>query len=620
LFSRSPRSDGARKPKRSFRDWKCFLPLLRPYRTALFAAMVAMILDAGLTVMRPWPLKVVIDRVLSHRPSRVPFIRAWLDASAHNPIHILWGACAATFLIALGTGTLTYFFTRALGNIGQRFAFDLRCHLFAHLQRLSLRFHDRQPLGDLITRLTSDADAIQDVLANGVIILVSNGFLLIGMATLMFWLNWRFALAALSAAPFLFLVVLRYSSKVKLAASKARTKTGVLASLAQETLASIRIVQGLAQEGQRDELFEAQGFTSLQASLEAVGYQARVAPFIDLLAAAGLIIVMYYGATQVLAGHLSTGDVVVFFAYVTNLYAPMRALSRFAYAANKAIIGAERIAEVINVRSDVIDRKNARPAPRLNGRMEFRDVAFEYVPGQPILSDINLTIEPGERVAVVGATGAGKSTFVSLLPRFYDPTRGAVCLNGEDIRNYSLQSLREQISLVLQDTLLFSGSIRDNIGFGRPNATQEEILAAAAAANADEFIQRLPDGYDSQVAERGATLSGGQKQRIAIARAILRDAPILILDEPTSGLDALAEAMVLDALERASAGRTTLMIAHRLSTVRFANRILVFDRGRIVEQGTHDELLARNGRYARLYHLQTATRRESPSLISTARP
>lgn len=597
--------------------WRCFLPLLRPHRTALFAAVVAMILDAALTVMRPWPLKVVIDRVLSHRPSRAPFLHAWLDSSAHTPMQILLGACVATFLIALGTGVFTYFFTRTLGNIGQRFAFDLRCRLFAHLQRLSLRFHDREPLGDLLTRLTSDTTALQDVLASGVIILGSNGCLLLGMVTVMLWLNWRFALAALSVAPLLFFVVLRYSLRIKDAARQARLSTGLLASVAQETLASIRIVQGLAQEGQRDELFEAQGVNSLQASLEAVGYQARVAPLIDLLAAIGLILVMYYGATRVLAGELSTGDVVVFFAYVTNLYAPMRALARFSYVSNRAIVGAERIADVLSVRSDVVDRKGARPAPRLNGRIEFRDVAFEYVPGQPVLSDINLTIEPGERIAVVGATGAGKTTFVSLIPRFYNPTRGGVFINGEDLRNYSLPSLRQQISLVLQDTLLFSGSIRDNIAFGRPGATREEIVAAAVAANADEFIQRMPECYDSHVAERGTTLSGGQKQRIAIARAILRDAPILILDEPTSGLDAVAESMVIDALERASSGRTTFMIAHRLSTVRFANRILVFDKGRIVEQGTHDQLLTHNARYARLYHLQTAARRETPALIST---
>ena len=559
-----------------------------------------MMLDAALTVMRPWPLKVVIDRVLSHKASRVPFLHSWLDSSAHTPMQILWGACAATFLIALGTGVFTYFFTRTLGNIGQRFAFDLRCHLFAHLQRLSLRFHDRQPLGDLITRLTSDTTAIQDVLASGVIILGSNGCLLLGMVTIMLWLNWRFALAALSVAPLLFVVVLRYSSRIKVAARQARLSTGLLASLAQETLASIRIVQGLAQEGQRDELFETQGANSLQASLEAVGYQARVAPLIDLLAAIGLILVMYY-----MIGHdeypATTGDVVVFFAYVTNLYAPMRALARFSYVSNRAVVGSERIAEVLNVRSDVVDRKGARPAPRLDGRIEFLDVAFEYVPGQPVLSDINLTIEPGERIAVVGATGAGKTTFVSLIPRFYDPARGAVLINGEDLRNYSLQSLREQISLVLQDTLLFRGSVAHNIGYGRAGATRDEIVAAAVRANAHEFIERMPDGYDTELGERATNLSGGERQRIAIARALVRDAPILVLDEPTTGLDAESSHLVLQGLHELMKGRTTIIISHDLHLIQKADRIVVIQQGRIEQTGGHAELLREGGLYASLH-------------------
>jgi subfamily B ATP-binding cassette protein MsbA len=441
-------------------------------------------------------------------------------------------------------------------------------------------------------------------------ILGSNFFLLAGMIVVMFWLNWRFALAALSVAPLLFVVVLRYRSRIKYAARQARISTGHMASLAQETLSSIRIVQGLAQEGKRDELFEERGVTSLQASLEAVRYQARVAPLIDLLAAIGLILVMWYGATRVMVGELSTGDVLVFFTYITSLYTPLRALARFSNVSNKAMIGAERIAEVMSVRSDIVDRKGARAAPRSLSTIEFRDVSFEYAPGQPVLSHVQMTVRPGEKIALVGATGAGKSTFVSLIPRFYDPTRGAVLIDGEDIRDYSLQSLREQISLVLQDSLLFGGTIRDNISFGRPEASHEEIVAAAVTANADEFIRRLPGGYDAPVSERGSTLSGGQRQRIAIARAILRSVPILILDEPTTSLDAVAEATVIDALERAAVGRTTFMIAHRLNTIRFADRILVFDKGRIVEQGTHEQLLTLHGRYARLYHLQTSLRRE----------
>jgi ATP-binding cassette subfamily B protein len=589
---------------------ECLLPLLRPFRKPLCWAGLAMILDAVLTVFRPWPLKVVIDRVLSHRPSRVPFLHAWLDNAPLSQLHILYGACGTTLIIAVSTGILTYYYIRTLGDVGQHFVFALRRNLFAHLQRLSLRFHDRQHTGDLITRLTSDIDAIQDMIANGISVFGSNMFLLAGMLILMFWLNWQFALAALSVAPLLFWTVFRYSNRIKIAAGKARASTGVLASLAQETLASIRIVQGLAQEEQQDERFRAQSTNSLQAYLEGIRYQARIWPIVDLLAATGLAMVMWYGATRVLAGVLSTGDVVVFFAYVTNLYAPMRQLARLSYMFNRASVGAERIAEVLTVRSEVIDSQGVRTAFRLKGSIEFQSVSFEYEPGQPVLSKINLAIAAGEKVAIVGATGAGKSTLVSLVPRLYDPSAGAVCIDGEDIRNYSVQSLREQISLVLQDALLFSGTIRENIAFGRPGASEQEVIGAAVTANADDFIQRLPDGYDTLVAERGATLSGGEKQRIAIARAVLRDAPILILDEPTSSLDAASERLVIDALDRAASGRTTLIIAHRLSTVRLADRIVVLEQGRVAEEGSRQELLARKGKYSHLYHLQLQVERD----------
>jgi subfamily B ATP-binding cassette protein MsbA len=487
------------------------------------------------------------------------------------------------------------------------------------MQQLSLRFHDTQRRGDLITRLTSDIQAIQDLISNGLIVFGSNTFLLIGMLILMFWLNWQFAFVALAVAPLLFWTVFRYTHRIKVATRQARVSTGLLASLAQETLASIRIVQGLAQEEQQNDRFQAQSQSSLRSYLEGVRYQARVAPLVDVFAAVGLALVMWFGATHVIEGQLTTGDMVVFFAYVTNLYSPMKALSRLSYTTSKASVGAERIADIMSVSSEVKDRQGAREVSQLKGEIEFRDVSFEYQSGQCVLSRINLHIASGEKLAIVGATGAGKSTLISLVPRLYDPSSGIVSIDAEDIRNYSVQSLRAQISLVLQDSLLFSGTIRENIAFGRPDASDQEIVAAAVVANAAEFIDGLPDGYETLVAEGGTTLSGGQKQRIAIARAILRSSPILILDEPTSGLDAASERTVIDALERAARGRTTLLIAHRLTTVRLADRIIVLDKGRIVEEGPHQELLSRRGKYAHLYSLQLAIEKEAILTLTDGR-
>jgi len=595
------------KMPKSLRLWiDHFLPLLRPYWEQLTLATSAVVLSGLLSVLRPWPLKVVIDQVLSHKPkhSHLPLLQPWLEHAQFTPWQILYGACAARISIALVSALLTHFSVRLLGNAGQRYVFTLRQNLFAHLQRLSLRFHDSQRTGDLTTRLTGDIQAIRDLISNTVTVFCSDGLQLIGMLVLMLWLDWRLTLVALSIIPLLVFAVFRHTIRLKEAARRARKSTGLMAALAQEALVSIRIVQGLAQEDQIEDRFRASNEDNLEANLESVSYQARVGPLVNIIGALGVTIVMWYGTTHALRGELTTGDVVIFFTYVTGFFRPIRAMGNFSYIFNRASVGAERIAEVLSVRTELADRKGARPAFRLRGAVTFRGVSFEYEQGRPVLHDINLAIAPGEKVAIVGATGAGKSTLVSLVPRFYDPTEGMVLGDGVDLRDFTLLSLREQISLVLQDSLLFSGTIRENIAFGRPEASEQEILNAARLANAHEFIVDLPNGYDSRVSERATTLSGGQKQRIAIARAILRDAPILILDEPTSSLDSVAEQAVMEALGRAADGRTTIIIAHRLSTVRLADRIIVLEDGQIVEQGTHNQLLSREGRYARLYNLQ----------------
>jgi ATP-binding cassette, subfamily B, bacterial len=461
-------------------------------------------------------------------------------------------------------------------------------------------------------RLTTDIQSVQDVVAGGITLLVANGLLLVGMVAVMFWLDWRFALVSLSLSPILLLTVFRYTRRIRVAARAARQSNGRLAAFAQETLAAIRIVQGLGRETLQETRFETQNRVSLDASLMGIRYQARIAPLVDVLAGGGLALVMGYGAAAVAAGRVTVGDVIIFFAYVTNLYAPMRALARLGSQISRATVGAERIGEILRIEREVEDRPGAVAAGHLRGALEFDRVSFGYDRGRPVLRDVSFRVAPGERVAIVGASGAGKSTLVSLIARLYDPVGGTIRADGRDLRDFQIASLRLQISLVLQEALLFSGTIADNIGFGRPEAPREEIELAARAAGADAFVRALPDGYDSPIGERGVTLSGGQRQRLAIARAILRDAPILILDEPTSGLDAVTERDLLSALATAVAGKTTFLIAHRMSTLQLATRVLVIEDGQVIEDGDPAVLLRRGGAFARL-HLAHRPSPDAPS-------
>jgi len=574
------------------KSWFTILkPYLKPFYSTIAFAIVFMTIDSFLTALRPWPLKVIIDKVLNGQTIKIPFLADWINNGALSDMSILYAACIAMMLIAIGTGVFSYLFTRLMGDFSQRFIFNLKTNTFRHLQRLSLRFHTQKRLGDIITRLTSDINSIQLLTDRGAMLFLTNFFLIAMRLGMMFWLNWRYSLIACSVLPFLFLIIWWHTAKIKSASKVARASDGEMASIAQETLGSIRIVKGLTQEDRQDQLYVHQGKKSLAEYLGRVAHQARMAPIIDLLAAIGLTFVMFYGAKGVMAGSVTIGDMIVFFFYVSNFYSPIRAMSRQFANFSNGIAGAERVAEILTEDTFIRQNKNLKSAPPFQGNVDFKDISFEYDTGQNVLEGISLTIRPGEHVAIIGDTGAGKSTLAGLLLRFYDPTAGSILIDGHDIREYSLESLRDQIGLILQDSFLLSGTIRENIIFGCSDIPSEErIIGAAKAAQAHEFIRSLPQGYDSHVSEGGANLSGGQRQRIAIARAIIRDVPILLLDEPTSNLDNVFEASILDTLQNISYKPTIIMITHSLRAASMADNIIVMENGKIIEYGSPDEL------------------------------
>jgi ATP-binding cassette subfamily B protein len=583
------------------------IDLLRPHWMALTVALVAVLGEALADVLEPWPIKIVVDNI--HSSNKLP---GWLgeiitELFGKKHYAVLNFAVAAVALIAIIGATSSYFEKYLTTSVSQWVGHDLRRTLYHHIHRLSLAEHDESRTGDLITRVTSDIGGVQDFITSALLGILVSVMTLVGMIGVMFYLNWRFTLIALSVLPVLFLVVYYYTRHIKQASREVRKKESELLSLVEEVLTSIRVVKAFAREDYEQERFESESLENVEAGLQARSVKAKLAPVVEVIVAIGTCLVLWYGARLALTDQLTTGTLIVFLMYLGMMYKPMRDLSKMTDTVSKAMVGYERIQEVLEIESRVKDEPLARTAPKFKGQIEFAHVCFNYGNDKEkqILEDISFKIEVGQIAAFVGPSGTGKTTLVSLIPRFYDPVSGDISIDGTDIRRYRLKSLRDQISFVLQDTLLFRTTIWENIAYGKPGASTKEIRRAAELANAQQFIEEMPDGYDTMVGERGVTLSGGQRQRIAIARAVIRDTPLLILDEPTVGLDASSEQSVIEALDKLMKGRTSVVIAHHLATICRADVIFVLKDSELAEQGTHESLLASNGVYAELHRLQT---------------
>ena len=566
--------------------------VLRPHWKALTIAMIAVLGETLADVLDPWPIKIVIDNLI--RGKELPH---WLGGFVthlfgNNKLATLDFAVAGVAAIAIVGAVSSYFEKYMTTSVSQLVSHDLRLTVYDHIQRLSLADHDEKQTGDLITRVTGDIEAVQDFITSALLGILVDVLTLAGMMGVMFYLNWRFTLIALSTAPVLMAVVYSFTRRIKKASRAVRKKQGELVSNVQEVLTSVRVVQAFAREDYEQERFEAESMENVEAALEARVVKAKLAPVVDVVAAVGTCLVLGFGGRMALQGQLDPGTLILFIFYLGLMYKPMRDLSKMTDTVSKATIGYERIQEILEIQSSVRDLPGARHAPKFKGKIEFNNVSFAYDDEHQVLKDISLKIEPGQVAAIVGPSGTGKSTLVNLIARFYDPISGTVKIDGGDVRKYTLKSLREQISFVLQEALLFHAPVWKNIAYGKPDAPRREIMRAAELANAHEFIEKMPEGYDTMIGERGVTLSGGQRQRIAIARAILHNTPILILDEPTTGLDAASEQAIMEALNRLMKGKTSIIIAHHLSSISHSDVIFVVKDCELVESGTHEELLA----------------------------
>ena len=582
-----------------------FWPYLGRERPLIVASLLTLYIEIGLRLLEPWPLKVVLDRVVAtargHGVRRLPFFDA-VDAGT-----LLALSAVAVIAFAGLRALAAYYNTVGFALVGNRVLTAVRNELYSHLQRLSLSFHTGARSGDLIVRVTSDVGLLQDVAVTALLPLLANALTLVGMAAVMLWLNAPLTLLALATGPLFWAFTTRRSRRIRETARRQRQQEGAMAATAAESIGAVKVIHALSLEGTFARAFTGQSRKNLATGVYATRLSAGLERTVDLLIAVATALVLWFGARQVLRGAMTPGDLVVFLAYLKNAFRPVKDFVKYTGRLAKASAAGERVLDLLDREPDVRDLPGAVPAPALRGAVRFEGISFAYEPGRPALEQVDCDVQPGQHVALVGPSGSGKSTFVSLILRLYDPTAGRVLIDGHDIRDYTLASLRAQTSVVLQDSLLFAATIRDNIAYGAPGAPPEAIEVAARLANAHAFIEALPHGYDTVVGERGVTLSNGQRQRIAIARAAIRRAPVLILDEPTTGLDGASERAVIEALDRLAEGWTTFLITHDLRLAARADLILYLDDGRVRERGTHGELLHADGRYAALYRVQTAS-------------